>query len=74
MDGALHARWSTLVKIILFLPMRLTLGRFALVVNACLLYTTDKVLDNFTMDSRFTTFIGATLLTILNGMGAGLRL
>ncbi|MDH3599618.1 MAG: phage holin family protein [Candidatus Tectomicrobia bacterium] len=72
--GVLHALLSTILKMILFLPMWLTFGLFALVINAFLLYITDELLDSFHLDSWFTTFIGAALLTILNGIWAWLLL
>ena len=68
--GVLHAVLSKILKIILFLPMWLTFGLFALVINAFLLYITDKLLDSFNINSWLTTFIGAALLTILNGIWA----
>ena len=68
--GVLHAVLSKILKIILFLPMWLTFGLFVLVINAFLLYITDELLDSFNIDSWLTTFIGAALLTILNGIWA----
>jgi putative membrane protein len=68
--GVLHVLLSKILKIILFLPMWLTFGLFALVINAFLLYITDKLLDSFNIDSWLTTFIAAALLTILNGIWA----
>ena len=72
--GVLHAVLSKILKIILFLPMWMTFGLFALVINAFLLYITNKLIDSFHIDSLLTTFIGAALLTILNGIWAGLLL
>ena len=48
--------------------MILTLGLFALVINAFLLYLTDVLVDDFEIDTLKNTLIGAVLLTILNGI------
>ena len=64
--GILHVLLSTVLKVILFLPMVLTLGLFAFVINAFILYLTDKLVDDFEIDSLGTTFAGAALLTVLN--------
>ena len=45
-DGILHAVLSTILKIILFLPMWLIFGLFVSVINACLLYITEELLDS----------------------------
>jgi len=47
--------------------MLLTFGLFALVINAFLLFLTDKLLNDFDLDSLWTTLIGAILLTLING-------
>ena len=66
--GILHVLLSTILKIILFLPMLLTLGLFAFVINAFILYLTDKLLDDFEIDSLRTTFVSAAILTVLNAI------
>ncbi len=66
--GVLHVLLYKILKIIFFLPMILTLGLFALVINAFLLFVTNKILEDFEIDSLLTTFLGAVLLTILNGI------
>jgi len=49
---------------ILFIPRMLTLGLFGLVINAFLLWVTDKLIDDFEIDSFKTTLIMAVLLTV----------
>ncbi len=68
--GLLHAVLAKLLKIILFLPIWLTFGLFALLINAFILYITDELMDTFEIDGLTTTFIAATLLTVLNGVWA----
>ena len=50
--------------LIAFIPMVLTLGLFGLVINAFLLWLTDKLIDDFEIDSLKTTLIMAVLLTV----------
>ncbi len=53
-----------LIALIAFIPMMLSLGLFGLVINAFLLWVTDKVIDDFEIDSVRTTLIMAVLLTV----------
>jgi len=64
--GVLQVLFFWLLKVIFFLPMLLTFGLFALVINAFLLYVTDAIVDDFEIDSLQNTLIGAVLLTVLN--------
>ncbi|QTA80588.1 Phage holin domain-containing protein [Desulfonema limicola] len=48
----------------------ITFGLFTFVVNAFLLWITDKLLDDFEIDGIFSTLIGAFLITLIN---SGLR-
>jgi putative membrane protein len=66
--GLLHVLLYTLLKILFFLPMVLTFGLFALVINAFLLFLTDKLLDDFDIDTLWATLVGAILLTLINGL------
>ena len=66
--GVLQVLLFWLLKAIFFLPMILTFGLFALVINAFLLYLTDLLIDDFEIDTLTNTLIGAVLLTILNGI------
>lgn len=72
--GILHVLLSTILKFVLFLPMILTLGLFAFVINAFILYLTDKLLDDFEIDSIGTTMVSAAILTILNTIWRGILL
>lgn len=65
--GLLHVLLYTILKILFFLPMLLTFGLFALVINAFLLFLTDKLLDDFDIDTLWTTLLGAILLTLMDG-------
>jgi putative membrane protein len=46
--------------------MFLTFGLFAFIINAFLLFITDKLVDDFEIDSLTNTLIGAVLLTLLS--------
>ena len=66
--GILHLLLFWLLAIIAFIPRLLTFGLFDLVINAFLLYLTDKLVADFKIDTLLTTLIGAVLLTILNNI------
>jgi len=46
----------------------LTLGIIYFVVNAVILWLTDKVVDDFHIDSTSVLIVAAVLLTIVNGI------
>ena len=46
----------------------LTLGLFHFILNAFMLWITDKLLDDFEIDSIKTTIIAAVGITIINGL------
>ena len=62
--GLLNFFLGTLIGWILFLPMFLSLGLLGLVINALMLWLTDKLIEDFEIDSVKTTLIMAVLLTI----------
>ena len=66
--GILHLLLFRILAIIAFIPRFLTFGLFDLVINAFLLYLTDKLVEDFKIDNFLTTLIGAVLLTILNNI------
>ncbi len=66
--GILHVLFSSILKIILFLPMFLTLGLLAFMINAFLLFVTTRLVDDFEIDSLKDTLIGAILLTVFNSV------
>ena len=66
--GILHLLLFRILAIIAFIPRFLTFGLFDLVINAFLLYLTDKLVEDFKIDNFLTTLIGAILLTILNNI------
>ncbi len=62
--GLLSYFLGTLIGWILFIPMFLSLGLLGLVINALMLWLTDKLVEDFEIDSVKTTLIMAVLLTI----------
>ncbi len=66
--GVLQVVLSKILQIIFFIPVFLTFGLFVFVINAFLLFLTDKLLDNFEIDNLLTTLIAAFFLTILNSI------
>lgn len=55
--------------IILSLPfIVITFGLFKLVINAVLLWITDKLLDDFQIKDFFTTFIAALCITVVDSV------
>ena len=62
--GLLNFFLGTVIGWILFIPMFLSLGLLGLVINALMLWLTDKLIDDFEIDSLKTTLIMAVLLTI----------
>ena len=62
--GLLNYFLFWLVALIAFIPMLLSFGLFGLVINAFLLWLTDKLIDDFEIDSLRTTLLIAVLLTV----------
>jgi putative membrane protein len=62
--GLLSFFLGRLIGWILFIPMFLSLGLLGLVINALMLWLTDKLVEDFEIDSVKTTLIMAVLLTI----------
>lgn len=55
--------------IVLSLPfIIITFGLFKLVINAVLLWLTDKILDDFQIKDFFTTFIAALCITLVDSV------
>lgn len=46
----------------------ITFGLFKLVINTFLLWITDKMIDDFEIKDLFTTFIAASLITIIDSL------
>jgi putative membrane protein len=53
-----------LLALIAFIPMLLTFGLFGLVINGALLWLTDKLIQDFEIDSLRVTLLMAVLLTV----------
>lgn len=66
--GVLHVLLFSILALIAFIPMFLTFGLFALVINAFLLFLTDKLVSDFKIDNFLITLLAAVLLTILNAI------
>ncbi len=64
--GILHVLFSAILQAIFFLPMIFTFGLFAFIINAFLLLVTDKLTDDFEIETLKDTLIGAVLLTVFN--------
>lgn len=69
--GVLHLLLYRVVAFIAFIPMVITFGLFALVINAFILFLTDKLIKDFEINSFTTTFVAAVLLSLIN---SGFRL
>jgi len=55
--------------IVLSLPfIIITFGLFKLVINAVLLWLTDKILDDFEIKDFLTTFIAAMCITLIDSV------
>ena len=65
--GILHVLLYPLLAIIFFIPKFLTFGLFVFVIDAFILFVTDKLLDDFEIDNLFITLVAAVSLTVLNG-------
>lgn len=66
--GILHVLLFWILAIIAFIPRLLTFGLFDFVINAFLLFLTDKLVEDFKVDNFVITLIAAVLLTILNNI------
>jgi putative membrane protein len=66
--GILHVLLYKVLVILAFIPVLLTFGLFTLVINACLLFLADKLVEDFKIDGFFMTLIAAVALTMLNNI------
>ena len=62
--GLLNYFLFWLLALIAFIPMLLSFGLFGLVINALLLWLSDKLIDDFEIDSLRTTLLIAISLTV----------
>lgn len=62
--GVLNYFLFWLIALIAFIPMLLSFGLFGLLINAFLLWLTDKLIDDFEIPSLGMTVIMALLLTL----------
>lgn len=61
--GLLNYFLFWLIALLAFIPMLLSFGLFGLVINAFLLWLTDRLIDDFEIPSVGMTFLMALLLT-----------
>ena len=55
--------------VLLSLPfLIITFGLFKLVINAALLWATDKMIDDFEITDFFTTFLAALCITLVDSV------
>ena len=55
--------------VVLTLPfIFITFGLFKFVINAFLLWLTDKIIEDFEIKNVFTTFVAAFLITIVDSL------
>jgi putative membrane protein len=64
--GLLNAFLGPILRFLAFPLTVLTLGLFAIVINAFLLWLTDKLVDGFKIDGALSAILGAIILGILN--------
>ena len=64
--GILKMLLQKILIVVTFPAVILTLGLFILVINAFLLWLTDKLMKRFTVDSAGSLFIGALLLSLID--------
>jgi putative membrane protein len=66
--GVLHVLLFKILAFVAFIPRLLTFGLFDFVINAFLLFLTDKLVDGFKIDNFLITLVAAVLLAILNSI------
>jgi putative membrane protein len=62
--GLLNYFLFWLIALVAFIPMLLSFGLFGLVINALLLWLTDKLVEDFEITSLSMTALMALLLTL----------
>ncbi len=62
--GLLNYFLFWLLALIAFIPMLLTFGLFGLIINAVLLWLSDKLIEDLEIDSLRMTLLMAVLLTV----------
>jgi putative membrane protein len=62
----LHFILFDVLWILTIIPVILTLGIIFFVVNAVILWLTDRIVEDFNIDSTATLVIAAVLLTLVN--------
>ena len=64
--GILKFLFYKILVFVSFLFVMLTFGLFLIVINAFLLWVTDKLIDDFKIDSFLSTMIASVLISILD--------
>jgi putative membrane protein len=66
--GLLNALLGPILRFLAFPITLLTLGLFAIVINAFLLWLTGRLVDGFKLDGPLSAVLGAIILGILNAL------
>lgn len=72
--GLVNAVLGTLLKILTFPLLILTLGLFSLLINALMLSLTDWITDDLTIDAFFWTTIWAAILLSLANLAINMAI
>ena len=64
--GLLNALLGPILRFLAFPITLVTLGLFAIIINAFLLWLTSKLVDGFKLDGALSAILGAIVLGILN--------
>ncbi|MBN6188890.1 phage holin family protein [Aneurinibacillus sp. BA2021] len=72
--GLINMTLRPILKLLALPVTILTLGLFALIINALMLILTSKIVPGFHVDSFFAAFFGSIVLSIVNSiMSAALK-
>jgi putative membrane protein len=66
--GLLNALLGPILRFLAFPITFLTLGLFAIVINAFLLWLTGKLVEGFRVDGALSAILGAVVLGLLNAL------
>ena len=66
--GLINVTLGTVLMIISFPFMILTIGLFKLIINTFLLWITGQLIDDFEIEDIGTTFVAAVLITIADSI------
>jgi putative membrane protein len=64
--GILNTFLKPVLKVLSFPVIILTLGLFAIIINTLLLYITDRLMSNLTIDGFLSTLLGAVIISVVS--------